>query len=112
MDKILDHRGLKRRQLNVKCQDIETTQIAERIVDWETLAPYLGLDDRHRKAIRINNSTHELRKKAMLDKWVHDNADEATYLYLIKCCLEAGDRQLCGEICDIFAGTCTCIMHT
>ena len=72
--------------------------IARHIVNWNHLAPYLGLTAAEISAISRDGHDELERRKMMLDKWIRKNGCNASYQCLLELCLEADDRELADKI--------------
>ena len=97
VDKLTDS-NVEKKEDN-KCLDFELRMISEIICSWESLVPYLGLDDSHRTSILKDNPyNYDEQKYQVLLKWKQVNGEDATYKNLLKCISDSGDQQLMSSI--------------
>ena len=55
---------------NIPCSDLHLAKIAEKIMNWEDLAPYFGISPEEEDEIRNDNPRqYRLQKRKMLWKW-------------------------------------------
>ena len=59
-------------------------KIALSIIDWRSIAPFLGLEETDEEDIEVMYSTVKTRNIAMLRKWKHLNGSRATYRKLLE----------------------------
>ena len=73
-----------------KCQEYHLRLISEEIVSWESLVPFLGLNDKHRNAIMKDHPRHYAEQKyQLLLKWKQLNGKDATFENLVNCISES-----------------------
>ena len=59
-------------------------KIALSIIDWRSIAPFLGLEETDEEDIEVMYSTVKTRNIAMLRKWKHLHGSSATYMRLLE----------------------------
>ena len=97
VDQVTDS-NVEKKQVT-KCLDYHLRMISEIICSWESLVPYLGLDDSHRTSILKDNLyNYDEQKYQVLLKWKQVNGEDATYKNLLKCISDSGDQQLMSSI--------------
>jgi len=82
-----------------KCQEYHLKLISEEIVSWESLVPFLGLNDGHRNAIVKDYPHHYTEQKyQFLLKWKQLNGKHATFENLLNCISESRNELLMSTI--------------
>ena len=80
------------RRLDKTCSDSHLARIADSIVDWRAVSPYLDLTEAEENAI-LGSSPHSVpaQKIAMLRKWKQKRGAKATYKKLCNALHERSD---------------------
>ena len=82
-----------------KCQEYHLRVISEEIVSWESLVPFLGLNDMHRNAIMKDYPRHYTEQKyQLLLKWKQLNGKDATFENFLNCISESRNELLKSTI--------------
>lgn len=81
--------------------DRRLSEIALVIVDWEGLAPYLGLTEPEIVEIKQDNNTYKKQKIGSLRVWREKYGDRATYQSLIKAARDSRNAKLAYEITEL-----------
>lgn len=68
---------------------------------WEEIGPCLGHSDHQIAAIKENNPTAELRRRAVIQKWKEAMGFRATYRSFLKILIDFNKVQSACEICRI-----------
>ena len=80
--------------------------IAECLIDWKRLAPYLGLTEADEKAISEDyRGSFELQKREALRKWKRKCGSEATYRQLIQILCANGCVDLADKVKEALTST-------
>lgn len=84
--------------LKIKCSDELITEMAEKIQNWEKIAPSLGVN-----AEDVNDSTPNpsLRRIKCLREWKEHAGFKATYYALLKVLLKSGLQDTACNVCDV-----------
>ena len=69
--------------LESQCSSDHLLTISCGVDNWQTLAPYFGLDAGDEKAIKQEHEEEATRRHAMLRKWKQINDFKATYRELV-----------------------------
>lgn len=100
--------ALPREMLGLPCTMENLLELAPFVIDWKVVAPYLGLQDAHEKAIEEEHKGTEGRRVAMLKAWHHNidkNGHQATYGMLCKALKKIGMLDLVEKLCDIYTAS-------
>ena len=85
--------------LDTEVSDYHIAEIADDLVEWELIAPYLGLTQGEQKEILENNtSCYKLQKLQALRVWRWKSGDKATYRNLSSICRSQGFISLAERI--------------
>ena len=77
--------------LHTRVSDYHIAEIADDLVEWELLAPYLGLtQDEQKEILDINANCYKLQKIQALKMWRWKSGDKATYRNLSSICHSQG----------------------
>ena len=96
------HTGVTDTQLALQCTDEHLNQLAPKVPNWFTLAVTLGLEEYQRNAIKVNLDLEYLYKTIeVLKVWKKKMGREATYLRLVRGCLEMSNALLAGDVCTL-----------
>lgn len=82
LDTILASQSLSKSDLNYKFHDENINELALKISNWKTLAPFIGLTHQDEEDIEEENRKNMDRKIAMLRRWSTKYGRSATYLKL------------------------------
>ncbi len=97
--------GVLLKQLSCSCTDEHLATIAEAIVDWEPLAPHLGVLKPQQSAIKRDNPGYVKQKQELLWQWKTQGGIEATYLNLCKVFWRQQKKNLVSKVCDCVGAT-------
>lgn len=100
LDTILSDEGLSRDRLDVPCQNEHVLAIARQIARWQSLAPYIGLDELDEEAIKESGGV-EVQRVKMLRKWQQKMGAKATYLSLATGLASLQRRDLIEALCEL-----------
>lgn len=84
--------------LQEPCSDESLAKIATNFQTWETTSVYLGITVHELDDIKNDFYKTQLKKKAVLDKWVKKSGVDATYLSLIKALHRDKNIEMIDEI--------------
>ena len=85
-----------------RCTDEQIREIADRIDNWEDLAPFLELTKTDIQAIRNDHAANDkLQRRAALNKWKQKKGFKATYAALLKALLKSERKDLACEVCEL-----------
>ena len=91
--------GVADQLLDAQVSDIHIAQILYDLVDWELLAPYLGITESEQKEIKEDfEGRYNLQKRQALRIWRWKNGDKATYRNLISICCSQGLISLAERV--------------
>ena len=80
--------------------------IAECLIDWKRLAPYLGLTEADEEAISEDyRGSFELQKREALRKWKRKCGSEATYSWLVQILCRARCVDLAEKVKEVLTAT-------
>ncbi|XP_019858896.1 PREDICTED: probable RNA helicase SDE3 [Amphimedon queenslandica] len=97
----LDTRGLTFDDLRAhQCTNIVLLKLSEDLDNWDTAGLYLEITLPEVKAIKVNNSSEESRRVALLNKWKQKNGDDATYYNLISGLHDANRIDIADQALD------------
>ena len=83
--------GVSDRLLDSRVNDLHVAEIAHDLVDWESLAPYLGITESEEMEIKAEFvGRYNLQKRQALRTWRMKNGEKATYRNLISICCSQG----------------------
>ena len=99
----LKDKGVSPERWDLKCSDGHLVIISRNVENWETQAPYFGLDTGDVTAINGDNDKEEARRYAMLLKWKQMKAFKATYKELMSTFLAVKRADLAERVCDVLA---------
>ena len=110
----LGEKGVSPERLNSKCSDEHLVTISRDVDDWQTQAPFFGLDVGDEKAIQRDCGEEVARRRAMLFKWKQRKAFKATYRELVSTFIKAKRADLAQIVCDVLAASegkivCRCL---
>ena len=102
IDQIATSVGIDPALLNQDCLVDHLMPISKLIANWELYANYLGLTQGQINFIRTA-PTANLRHLEVLKEWKKKNAysPQGHYRYLLRGCIEQGDRDIAGRICEL-----------
>ncbi len=96
------HIGVTDEQLALQCSYPHFSQLAPKVPNWLSLAIVLGLEEYQRQAIKVDLQLDYLNKTLeVLMVWKKNLGQEATYLRLVRGCLDMSNAILAGEICEL-----------
>ena len=85
--------------LDAKVSDSHLADIVHDLVDWEVLAPHIGITESEQKEIKEDfECRYNLQKRQALRIWRWKNGDKATYRNLIHICCSQGLISLAEKI--------------
>ena len=85
--------------LDSQVSDYHIAEIANDLVEWESLGPFLDLTDSEQKEILEDfQGRYNLQKRQALHVWRWKNGDKATYRALVSICCSQGLVQLAETI--------------
>ena len=91
--------GVSDKLLDSQVSDYHIAEIANDLVEWEDLGPFLDLTESEQKEIVKNfEGRYNLQKRQALGVWRWKNGDRATYRALISICCSQGLVQLAETI--------------
>ena len=91
--------GVPNKLLDSRVSDLHLSNISSDLVDWELLAPCLGITESEQKEIKEDyEGQYNLQKRQALCIWRWKNGDEATYRNLICICCCQGLVSLAETI--------------
>ena len=91
--------GVSDKLLDSQVSDYHIAEIANDLVEWEHLGPFLDLTESERKEILEDfQGRYNLQKRQALRVWRWKNGDKATYRALISICCSQGLVQLAETI--------------
>ena len=91
--------GVSDKLLDSQVSDYHIAEIANDLVEWEDLSPFLDLTDSEQKEILEDfQGRYNLQKRQALRVWRWKNGDKATYRALISICCSQGLVQLAETI--------------
>lgn len=99
----LQDKGVSPECLNLKCSDGHLLTISRYVDNWETQAPFFGLEAGDVAAIKRDIGEEEARRPAMLLKWKRMKAFKATYKELVSTFLKVDRADLAERICNVLA---------
>ena len=94
-------RGVSASQLREPCTDMHLADIAGKVVQWETFAPYMSIDEAEEEEIKSNHRTYLQQKLACLRKWKSKYGQKATYQHLIQIFCRAGQVDLSCKVAEM-----------
>ena len=100
LDKVLRDEGLSRDQLDIPCHQDHILALAPKISKWQSLAPYIGLNDLDEEVILASGKVDVQRRK-MLQRWREKLGKKATYLHLARGMATIQRRDLIECLCDL-----------
>ena len=71
-------------ELDKPCTDLDLACIASDIIEWERIAPHLGISDAEGEEIRHESKSYHHQKHSTLRKWRNKHGSTATYRNLIQ----------------------------
>ena len=74
--------GISPEQLEQPCDDDHLLELSLSVTEWQSISPFLGLDETDEEAI-IENYQPSLRRLQMVRKWKKKFGQAATYRYRI-----------------------------
>ena len=90
---------MSKKLLDSQVSDYHILEIADDLVDWELMAPYLELSEADQKVIAENfRGRYELQKLEALRMWRRKCGDKATYRNLGSICRSQGRTDLADRI--------------
>ena len=101
LNDLLARFGFQRRDLVKPCSEEHGNRIALKVSDWETLAPFIGLEHQDVEDIKDEYRKSRSRRLALLRKWRQRYGRDATYLKLVEGLQEIGRRDLIEDILTI-----------
>ena len=87
-------------KLDEPCTDGHLLEIAPSITDWQSIAPYLGLDEADEEGIEDLRSAKR-KRIAVLRKWKQKSGRKGTYRRLAKRFWKAKRADLVDEVCRV-----------
>ncbi len=100
LDSILADEGLSRVRLDVPCRDDHILTIARQIPRWQSLAPFIGLNELDEETIKESGGV-EVQRIKMLRKWREKLGVGATYLNLARGLANVQRRDIIEQLCDL-----------
>ena len=96
------HYSVDDHQLQLQCLDQHLEKLAHKVPNWLSMAMALGLEDHQQQAIKVDLNLDYLHKNLeTLKVWKKNVGRNATYLRLVKACLEISNAVLAGEVCEL-----------
>ena len=106
LDEELQRFDLNRQQLNFPCSSEDCNKVARILVDWEPLAPFIGLEDTEITAIQREHPVPPLKYRgqcaAAIAKWKSKYGRRATFLRLAQGLEDIQDLNRVEKLCEIF----------
>ncbi|XP_019859428.1 PREDICTED: probable helicase with zinc finger domain [Amphimedon queenslandica] len=83
-----------------QCSDSVLLKLSKKLGNWDTAGLYLKIVADEIKAIKVDNSSEESRRVALLNKWKQKNGDDATYYNLISGLCDADRIDIADQALD------------
>ena len=103
LESYLQGKGVSPERLKSECSNDHLLTISCDVDDWQTQAPYFGLDAGDEKAIKREHEEEATRRRAMLRRWKQMNDFKATYRELVSIFLKTKRGDLARRVCDVLA---------
>lgn len=101
LDEVLSKHGFEKQDLDTECSESVRFEIAIKIIEWQLFGHYVGIPDERLHAIKVDNTTEEQRRIALLSTWHTQQGREATYYKLIRALYNRRRLDLVNFLCQL-----------
>ena len=112
LDNILERYSLTRDQLDTPCTFKDCANVARILLQWEHLAPYIGLEEVDITRIQHDHlRDYSAQCLAAIAKWRRKNGENATFLNLAEGLWTIGYVDQVEKLCEIVIARESCTDH-
>lgn len=84
LKEVLQQFSLTQEELDKPCTFEQCSEIASKMVKWEPVAPFIGLDESDIVAIQRDNKDYDSQRSSALNTWREKYGSRATFLKLAR----------------------------
>ena len=102
LKEVLSRFKLTQEELDQPCTFEQCNDLASKMVKWEPVAPYIGLNEANIEAIKRDNTTYEYQRSASLNKWKDKYGSKATFFKLAQGFEKIKSFDHVEKVCEVF----------